>query len=133
MTTQSLIDPELRERVKELTERLEPAEGCLVRQDGPAIDFEVGWVIRTYCSCRTCGQWFQQVTLYVAEVAGSTPRRPMRHALCTWCGKTISAEQTLLAGDRPYCVDCVMTAAADSDHVDVSVDMLRRLRDGILY
>ena len=47
MTSAQIIDFELRERVRELTERLEPTERCLLRNDGPTIDFEVEWVIRT--------------------------------------------------------------------------------------
>ena len=73
------------------------------------------------------------MTFYVAEAVRTTPRRPTGHTICTWCGKTISAEQTAVTGELPYCVDCVMSAGADSDRVDVSVDMLRRLRDAILY
>ena len=133
MTSTQIIGPELRERVRELTERLEPAEGCLLKQDRPAVDFEVEWVIRTYCSCRVCGQWFRQVTRYVAEAARTTSPRPIGHTMCTWCNKTISAEQTVVTGELPYCIDCTMTAGADTDRVEVSVAMLRRLRDGILY
>ena len=133
MTSNQIINPDLRERARELSERLEVGDKCLLRNTDPPPEFEVEWIVRTFCSCSGCRQWFRQATLYVAESAGSTPRRPTRHTLCTWCGKTISAEQTLLTGNWPYCVDCVMTAGADSDRVDVSVDMLRRLRDGILY
>ena len=134
MTSSQIIDPELRERIRELSQRLEPTEGCLLRQDGPAVDFEVEWVFRTnYCACRSCGQWFRQVMSYIAESARTTPRRPTGHTSCTWCGKTISAEQTVVAGDLSYCVDCTMTSGGDSDRVEVSVDMLKRLRDGVLH
>ena len=133
MTSNQIIDPELRERFRELTERIEPDARCLLRTDAPTIEFEVEWVVRTYCSCRVCGQWFRQVTSYIVESARTMPRRPRDHTSCTWCGKTISAEQTVVAGDLPYCVDCIMTAGADSDRVDISVDLLRRLRDGVLH
>ena len=86
-----------------------------------------------YCACRSCGQWFRQVTSYIAESARAMPRRQRGHTSCTSCGKTISAEQTVVAGDLPYCVDCTMTAGTDSARVDISVDLLRRLRDGVLH
>ena len=133
MNTQSLIDPELRERVRELTERIEPDARCLLRTDAPTIDFEVEWVVRTYCSCRSCGQWFRQVTSYIAESARTMPLQPAGPTSCTGCGKAISAEQTVVAGDLPYCVDCTMSSGGDSDRVDISVDLLRRLRDGVLH
>ena len=133
MTSTQIIDPELRGRVRELTERIEPDAGCLLRTDAPAIDFEVEWVVRTYCSCRSCSRWFRQVTSYIAESARTMPQQPTGPTSCTWCGNAISAEQTVVAGDMPYCVDCTMSSGGDSDRVDVSVDMLKRLRDGILH
>ena len=133
MTSSQIIDTELRERVRELTDRIEPDARCLLRTDAPAIDFEVEWVVRTYCSCRSCSQWFRQVTSYIAESARTTPLGPIGHTTCTWCNKAISAEQTVVNDELPYCVDCGMTAGTDSDRVDVSVDLLRRLRDGVLH
>ena len=133
MIPSQIIDPELRERVRELTERIEPDARCLLRTDAPAIEFEVEWVFRTYCSCRSCGQWFRQVTSYIAESARTMPQQPTGHTTCTWCNKAMSAEQTVVAGDLRYCVDCTMTPGGDSDRVDVSVDLLRRLRDGVLH
>ena len=133
MTDRQIIDLELRERVRNLTERLEADESCLLRNTDPPPEFEVEWIVRSFCSCSACRQWFRRVTQYVAETARKSPPRPMGHTRCASCGKTISAEQTVVAGHLPYCVDCVMTAGADSDRVDASVDMLRPLRDGILY
>ncbi len=64
----------------------------------------------------------------------------MQLNICTRCSKRLSPEQRIhsLAGKpRAYCIDCVLSRyrkgeLKDSDRVEISVDLLDRLEDGIL-
>ena len=55
---------------------------------------------------------------------------------CDTCRKTLSTVQavvSLVAGvTYVLCLDCTVSQLTDDDSVSVSVDLLRRLRDGIL-
>ena len=74
------------------------------------------------------------------EEAGFTPGRSAPPAgLCDFCRKTISAEQSVARFHegqlRVWCLDCAISDSVgleDAARVNVSVDLLRRLRDGAL-
>ena len=55
---------------------------------------------------------------------------------CDTCGKVMSVAQAvvMVVGGVTYvmCLDCALSQLEDDDSVSVSVDLLRRLRDGIL-
>ena len=55
---------------------------------------------------------------------------------CDTCGKVMSVAQAvaMVVGGVTYvvCLDCALSQLEDDDTVSVSVDLLRRLRDGIL-
>ena len=54
---------------------------------------------------------------------------------CDTCGKNLSRNQTLVFQvDLALCLDCALSTLglADDDRVEISADLLRRLRDGIL-
>ena len=55
---------------------------------------------------------------------------------CDYCLKTLSREQALamrVAGvTYIQCLDCILALLEEEDRVEVSVDLLRRLKDGIL-
>ena len=55
---------------------------------------------------------------------------------CETCGKVMSVAQAvvMVVGGVTYvvCLDCALSQLEDDDTVSVSVDLLRRLRDGIL-
>ena len=59
---------------------------------------------------------------------------------CTRCSKRLSPEQrihSLIGKPRTYCLDCVLSRYRkgefkDTDRVEISVDLLGRLEDGIL-
>ena len=53
--------------------------------------------------------------------------------VCDLCHKILSRNQTVVAQAFALCVDCSMSSMEEDDRVEVSVDMLRRLRDQILY
>ena len=56
---------------------------------------------------------------------------------CCACGKRISYAQAIFYAGRHYCLDSILNLLADGDgdstRVNVSLDLLGRLRDGILY
>ena len=58
---------------------------------------------------------------------------------CLPCGKRISGEQTVVVQPGvPWCLDCVLSYGKDGDlevemRVGVSIDLLGRLADGLLY
>ena len=55
---------------------------------------------------------------------------------CDTCGKVMSVAQAVVmvvAGvTYVMCLDCALSQLEDDDSVSVSVDLLRRLRDGTL-
>ena len=52
---------------------------------------------------------------------------------CVRCGKSLSRNQTLVIQLFALCLDCVFCEYEyEAVRVEVSVDMLKRLRDGIL-
>ena len=55
---------------------------------------------------------------------------------CDDCLKTLSREQAVVmrvAGvTYIQCLDCILSHLEDEDRVEVSVDLLRRLKNGIL-
>ena len=55
---------------------------------------------------------------------------------CDTCGKVMSVAHAVImvVGGVTYvvCLDCALSQLEDDDTVSVSVDLLRRLRDGIL-
>ena len=55
---------------------------------------------------------------------------------CDTCHKTLSITQAvvMVVGGVTYvlCLDCTLSQLEDDDSVSVSVDLIRRLRDGIL-
>ena len=55
---------------------------------------------------------------------------------CDTCGKVMSINQTVVmvvAGvNYVLCLDCALSQLEDDDSVSVSVNLLRRLRDGTL-
>ena len=55
---------------------------------------------------------------------------------CDTCGKVMSVTQAVVmvvAGvTYVMCLDCALSQLEDDDSVSVSVDLLRRLRDGTL-
>ena len=57
---------------------------------------------------------------------------------CGVCGKTLSYEQMILWPGRQFCLDCTISMLTNDrivmkpDRVSVSVDLLSRLRDGVL-
>ena len=56
---------------------------------------------------------------------------------CCHCGSILSGEQAVRmveSHDHPcvLCLDCVLTDCGDDDRADISVNLLRRLRDGVL-
>ena len=60
---------------------------------------------------------------------------------CHNCGRTISPEQPLYLHREAegatylvqWCLDCGVSRLGDTERVEVSVDLLERLKDGILY
>ena len=74
-----------------------------------------------------------------------TPQRPSPHpsrpleGACLPCGKRISGEQTIVVQPGvPWCLDCVLDYGKQGDfevemRVGVSIDLLGRLADGLLY
>ena len=55
---------------------------------------------------------------------------------CDNCGKSLSIVQAVVSvvADVTFvlCLDCTLSRLPDDDSVSVSVDLLRRMRDGIL-
>ena len=57
---------------------------------------------------------------------------------CRACGKTISYAQTIFYSNGTYCLDSILDALADGEQegdamrVNVSADLLQRLRDGVV-
>lgn len=56
---------------------------------------------------------------------------------CTQCGKRLSEAQAIYCHHLPYCVDCTLwllqhEALGEGERVEVSVDLLQRLRDGVV-
>ena len=60
------------------------------------------------------------------------PFRPQ----CDTCGKVMSRNQAVMKTLPPVlyvaCVDCALDHLEEDDAVTVSVDLLRRIRDGVL-
>ena len=58
------------------------------------------------------------------------------HPECNTCHKALAISQAVVmvvAGvNYVLCLDCALSQLEDDDSVSVSVDLLRRLRDGIL-
>ena len=58
------------------------------------------------------------------------------HPKCDTCRKGLSITQAvvLVVAGVTYvlCLDCTLSQLADDDSVSVSVDLLRRMRDGVL-
>ena len=55
---------------------------------------------------------------------------------CEVCGKTISRNQTCIFQDLRMCLDCALDedrGLGEDDRIEVSVDLVRRVRAGILY
>ena len=55
---------------------------------------------------------------------------------CETCGKLMSMAQAVVAlvagATFIFCLDCAVSQLTDDDSVSISVDLLRRLKDGIL-
>ena len=74
-------------------------------------------------------------TLGQVELGRSAPPA----GLCAFCRKTLSAEQSVARFHegqlRIWCLDCAISDSVDLEdaaRVSVSVDLIRRLRDGAL-
>ena len=55
---------------------------------------------------------------------------------CSVCGKTLSRNQTCIYQDMRLCLDCAIDEArglGEDDRIEVSVDLVRRVRAGIVY
>lgn len=55
---------------------------------------------------------------------------------CQSCGKKISYAQAVMWQGKHYCLDSIINLLArqcEDERVSVSVDLLERLRDGVLY
>lgn len=57
---------------------------------------------------------------------------------CRACGKTISYSQAIFYSNGTYCLDSILQALTDGEgegdamRVNVSADLLQRLRDGVV-
>ena len=59
----------------------------------------------------------------------------MADRLCKRCEKSMSREQSVVVLGREscaYCLDCAVGIIAEDEWVVVTIDLLKRLRDGVL-